>query len=237
MRASPASGVAGRTARGVATLACAGFAALLGYVVLQAERADGIAPLVRARVEDTGVRSEVTAVLLDFRSYDTLLEVAVLVAAVIAIWSLERGRPAVPAVLQPHDEPVLTALVRTVVPLIVIVSAYLVWRGAEAPGGAFQGGALLGGAIVLVIAAGVVGVDDRMRRAAKFAVAFGLAVFLLVALGTLFGRGALLDYPPALSHALIVIIEAAVALSIAAVLADLFVDVPSVQRADGSDGE
>jgi multisubunit Na+/H+ antiporter MnhB subunit len=226
--ASPAA--AERLASGLATLACTGVAALLGYLVLTAERVEGLAPAVRARIAEAGVQSEVTAVLLDFRAYDTLLEVAVLVAAVVAIWSLERGRPAVPPTVRGSDEPVLTALVRAVLPLIVIVAAYLVWRGAYAPGGAFQGGALLGGAIVLALAAGMFGVEERTRAAAKYAIVGGLTAFVAVALATLLGGRALLDYPPAAAYGLILAIEALLALSIAAVLADLFVDVPSVRR-------
>jgi multisubunit Na+/H+ antiporter MnhB subunit len=217
-------------ARVLSTALCAVVAALLGWLAISVGRAPGLAAAVDARMTDAGVSSRVTAVLLDFRGYDTLIEIAVLVAAVLAIWSLERGRPALPPAIVGADEPVLTALVRTVVPLIVLVAAYLVWRGAYAPGGAFQGGALLGGAIVLVLAAGVVGVGDRTRAAAKYAVGAGLLVFTGIAIATLLARGGLLDYPPAAAYALILTIEAALALSIAATLADLFVDVPSVRR-------
>jgi multisubunit Na+/H+ antiporter MnhB subunit len=207
-----------------------GVALLTGWIVVIQERGEGLGALARAHIAEAGVPSEVTAVLLDFRSYDTLLEVAVLVAAVVAIWSLERGRAAVPAPLPVQIEPVLGALVRNVVPLIVLVSVYLVWRGAHAPGGAFQGGALLGGAAVLLLASGAVRVTGRTRQLAHYTIGAGLAGFLAIAIATLALRGALLDYPPAAAYALILGIEALVALLIAAVLADVFVDVPSVRR-------
>lgn len=219
-----------RVLRALSTAACAGVALLIGYLVLFLERGAGLGALARARVADAGVPSEVTAVLLDFRSYDTLLEVAVLVGAVVAIWSLERGRAAVPEPLPAEIEPVLGALVRNIVPVIVLVSVYLIWRGGHAPGGAFQGGALLGGAAVLLLASGMLRVTGRVRRLARYGIGTGLAGFLAIAAGTLALRGGLLDYPPAAAYALILVIEVLVASLIAAVLADVFVDVPSVQR-------
>jgi multisubunit Na+/H+ antiporter MnhB subunit len=220
---------ADRIARAISAAACTGFTALLGWIVVTEPTAAGLGAAVRERVAEAAVRSEVTAVLLDFRGYDTMLEAAVLVAALVAIWSLERGRPAVPLPAAAHAEPVLAALLRAVVPVIVLVSVYLVWRGAYAPGGAFQGGALFGGAIVLVLATGFHRLGDRTRTAARYFATAGLGVFLGVATILLGLRGAMLDYPSALAYPLVLVIELFLALATAAILADLFVDVPSVQ--------
>jgi multisubunit Na+/H+ antiporter MnhB subunit len=220
-------------------VACAALAAALMRVVWTLDGPPGLAPRVEAELPVSGVRSGVTAVLLDFRAYDTLLEVAVLVAAAVAIWSLERGRPASPPPLSTTAEPVLTALLRGVVPVIVLASVYLVWRGSHAPGGAFQGGALLGGATVLLLAAGVVRAPAPTYWPVRAAVTVGLGAFVALAAGTLAASGSLLRYPAGAAYPMIVALELVVAFSIAAILADLFVDVPAVDQdsADGDDVE
>jgi multisubunit Na+/H+ antiporter MnhB subunit len=232
----PAAGSRRRGHGGVLLgLGCALLGIGLGWVVWTLEPAVGLAPAVAESLPASGVRSEITAVLLNFRGYDTLLEVVVLLAAMVAIWSLERGRPAVPPPLSERAEPVLALLLRGVVPLIVLTSVYLVWRGSHAPGGAFQGGALLGGAAVLLLAAGVVRGRSPAYWPVRAAVAAGPGLFLLVAGGTLLLYGGLLFYPPGGAYWIIVGIEVVVAFSIAAVLADLFVDVPAVEE-DGAGG-
>jgi multisubunit Na+/H+ antiporter MnhB subunit len=55
-----------------------------------------LADLALERVPESGVSNPVTAVLLNFRAYDTLLELAVLMAAILGIWSTG---PAVPGFL------------------------------------------------------------------------------------------------------------------------------------------
>ncbi len=49
------------------------------------------------RSSKSGVTNPVTAVLLNYRSYDTLLELGVLLLAVVAVWSLRSPRDCVPA--------------------------------------------------------------------------------------------------------------------------------------------
>ena len=65
-----------------------------GYVVLSLPPdAAGLSAQVAANLQTSGVSNPVTAVLLNFRGYDTLLEMVVLLLALLGVWSLE-GRPA-----------------------------------------------------------------------------------------------------------------------------------------------
>lgn len=161
----------------------------------------------------SGVAHPVTAVLLNFRAYDTLLEVAVLMLALLGVLAL--SRTANPSCSEPS--PVLTALARGLLPLVMLVAAYLLWRGSHAPGGAFQAGAVLAGALVLANLAGVP-VLPAYSALLRSAIALGLAVFVGVALVALFLEGALLEYPRAIAGGLILLIEASLTLSIALVL-------------------
>jgi hypothetical protein len=47
-----------------------------------------LAALALERVPESGASNPVTSVLLNYRAYDTLIELAVLLAALLGIWSL-----------------------------------------------------------------------------------------------------------------------------------------------------
>lgn len=181
----------------------------------------GLVGPVLAGTPRTGASHPVTAVLLDFRGYDTLLEIGVLLVAVLGAWAA-RGPAAGPAPPAPPSGPLLASAVRLLVPLMVVVSGFLLWVGASAPGGAFQAGTVLGATLVLASLAGVVrprGVPDWTLRAV---LAFGFSVFLAVAGATAASQGALLRYPVAHAAGLLLAIESALTLSLALVMATLF---------------
>lgn len=169
---------------------------------------------------ESGVSNPVTAVLLNYRSYDTLLEVGVLLLAVVAVWSLR----AVPGsrFTRPSNF-LLAASLRYLLPLLVLTGGYLLWLGAFAPGGAFQGGAMLGGAIVLALLGGLGG--PRLARHStllRVGLWAGLAVFLVVGLAVMFRSGLFLEYPPGQAGSWILVIETAALVSIGLTLGCLF---------------
>jgi multisubunit Na+/H+ antiporter MnhB subunit len=207
---------------------CGVLAAAAALNAVRAPRAaEPLAPRVMARIGETAAENPVTAVLLDFRSYDTLLEIGVLVAGIVAVWALERGRPAVPVAATTADEPVLAELLRWIVPLTLITAIYLTWMGSYGPGGAFQAGALLAGAGVLMLASGFLRPYAPGSRLLRSAVAAGLFVFAGAALLTASQQDAMLRYPAATAYWWILGIEFVLMISIAATLAELFVDVPA----------
>jgi len=106
-------------------------------------------------------------VLLNFRGYDTLLEVMVLLLAVISVWSLTKA----PVSRQKAEiSPVQMGVVRLLAPVMCLVAAYLVWQGSHLAGGAFQGGAILGAAGVLLLVSEL----DWIRTVPAFAIRIGL---------------------------------------------------------------
>jgi multisubunit Na+/H+ antiporter MnhB subunit len=123
----------------------------------------------------------------------------------------------------PAAGPVLDGVTRLVVPVMVVVAGYLLWLGTHAPGGAFQSGAVLAAAGILLFMAGgrSIGVLSGRRLAA--ALVGGFVAFLLVGLLTMATGRALLDYPPGTASALIVAVELAVTVTIAVGLTTLFV--------------
>ena len=173
---------------------------------------------VHGQLAQTGVSHPVTAVLLNYRGYDTLLEIAVLLLALLAILAVVGEAPASPT-RAAHT--VLQALARLAVPLMVVVAVYLLWAGAFRPGGAFQAGALLAAAAVLLHLVGLLPSWSRPRLGLRIGLAAGFALFLAVAAGLL-TQGSLLQSPPAAAGVLILLIESGLTVSLALILAGLF---------------
>jgi len=191
----------------------------LSYAVLSlSSQAPGLGEWVAENLETSGVSNPVTAVLLNFRGYDTLLEMGVLLLALLGVWSLG----SVPEQRELSPGPVLDMLPRLLVPVLILVAGYLLWVGAHAPGGAFQAGSVLGAAGVLLLLAG-------WRLGARLAglplriiLVTGLGMFVAVGMVLILVGRQLLEYPPPFAGALILLIEAAATLSIGITLAALF---------------
>jgi multisubunit Na+/H+ antiporter MnhB subunit len=180
----------------------------------------GLLMEARNSIEHSGVSNPVTAVLLNYRGYDTLLEIAVLLLAIVAVWSL---RSASDIDINWQTGPILAALLRFILPLLLLAGGYLLWIGSFAPGGAFQGGALLGGAIVLTILGGRGNrILFRIPGWFRTALWFGLACFIAAALGAMFWEKRLLEYPKDYAGTWILLIETAAMISIGATLGAMF---------------
>ena len=195
----------------------------LGWTILSLPTEwNGLSDEVAARLDESGARNPVTAVLLNFRGYDTLLEIGVLLLAALAVRSVAADQSQTDRWLFEPPGPVLMGLLRLVAPLIVLVAGYLLWAGGHAPGGAFQAGAVLAAMIVLLLLCDpqlLPRVPDWLER---ILLSLGLFVFIGVGLGVMAFHNALLQYPPGQAKWLILVIEAACTVSIAAVLAALF---------------
>lgn len=172
---------------------------------------------VAANLGQSGVEHPVTAVLLNFRGYDTLLEVAVMLIALLGVMAVARPTPT--AQDQDGANPVLQTLARLLAPLLALAAGYLLWAGGHRPGGAFQAAALLAGAVVLLRLAGLLPAWPRPHWVMRLGVVAGFFVFLGVAV---LGQGALLAYPPNLAGGLILLIEAGLTISLGLILAGLY---------------
>jgi len=200
----------------------------LAYAILSLpDHVEGLQKIVANKMEMSGVSHPVTAVLLNFRAYDTLLEMVVLLLALLGVWSL--GGP--PARAETAPGPVLDSLARVLAPIFILVAAYLLWVGAHAPGGAFQSGSVLGAAGVLLLLAGWRPRPKLTQLALRLALVAGPAAFVAMAALTMFETGQLLAYPPAQAGILILILETVATVSIGVTLAALFLGVPPEQKA------
>lgn len=206
-----------RAAVAIAGLALA-FALVVALMQLPAAGVD-LPAQVAANLVHSGVEHPITAVLLNFRGYDTLLEVAVLMLALLTLLTLDDGKSPDPS--PGEDEPLLQGLAKRALPLIILTAGYLLWAGAHRPGGAFQAGAVLAAGAVLMQLAGLLPAWAGPRLLLRLGLVIGFLVFLGVA-AALLGEGAMLRYPPASAAALILLVEAGLTLSLGLILAGLF---------------
>ncbi|EHJ94291.1 hydrogenase subunit MbhD domain-containing protein [Vreelandella boliviensis] len=177
----------------------------------------GLVNEVTAVLADSGAEHAVTAILLNLRGMDTLLEVAVMLCAVAAIWSLQKAIP--PPPLNNHY-PGLPTLARWLHPLFLLTFSYFLWQGAHAPGGAFPAGAVLGAGGVLLLLTGSIAWmhQHAYNLLLRWLLAAGLLFFLATALSGFLITGTLYGLPPRFASYFIIAIEVATALSIALML-------------------
>lgn len=106
----------------------------------------------------TGVPNLVTAVLADFRGFDTLFETVVIFSAGIAVFavlgraSLKRRREDPPddGVDDDQDQNMIVIQsCRLVIPIMQLFALYVIAHGHHSPGGGFQGGVILGSSFIL----------------------------------------------------------------------------------------
>jgi len=209
--------------RVVAGGVCVAFGALLIQATLAIPEGEtGLAPLVAERLPESGVTNAVTACLLNFRGYDTLLEIAVLVLAAVGVMAVGGSHASAWKPLARQADPILSALTRLLAPVMVLVAGYLLWAGEHAPGGAFQAGSLIGAAGVLLTLSGYGRPAWVSHLALRAVIAVGFIVFVAIALGGMMVGGAFLEYPREHAKTLMLLLETWLTVSIGAILVSLF---------------
>ncbi|MCC5996645.1 MAG: DUF4040 domain-containing protein [Oceanicaulis sp.] len=194
---------------------------LIALAVISLPGGDGLTLAVVDNQDRLELGNPVNAVLLGFRAYDTLLETLVLTAALAAVWSLTRTRvwggvPGPGHVTRPDG--VMASFGRLLPPAGLLVAVYLVWVGADAPGGAFQAGTVLAAVWILIVLSGLQDEPRLNSLPLRLMIIAGPAVFLGAGLAGA-AAGAVMGYPDGHAKSVILVIEYALTLSIAATLA------------------
>lgn len=211
-------------------LLCAAVGGALAWAILSLPLpAPSLAPAVAANLAATELGNPVSGVLLAFRALDTLLEAVVLVLAVIGVWSVagDGSWGGLPGPAQPlRDDPALRLAARIIPPIGVVIGVHIVWTGADAPGGAFQGGTVLAAMWVLAWMAGLIRPPAVSSGKLRVWVIAGPMVFVAVGLLGCFVADGFLAYPIAFTKPLVLLVEAALTFSIAVALVLVLVGPP-----------
>jgi multicomponent Na+:H+ antiporter subunit B len=162
----------------------------------------------RIMLNERHATNTVTGVTFDLRGFDTLGEELILFVAALGATVLLRAQrdehtveeaAAADERRRPSTADALRAFGAALVGPVLLLGMYVVAHGALTPGGGFQGGVVLAGALLLVYAAGQVVAVERVRPVAlvEVADAAGAAAYALVAVGgLLFGVAAMDNFLP-----------------------------------------
>ena len=187
---TPRESSAGRRTRDAALAGIAGLGvAWLAWLVMTRDH-DSIAwYFLENSISKGGGANVVNVILVDFRGYDTWGEITVLGIAAVGVLALLDGfsAPKPGADVQgrrwtfPAQPLMLQVVARLVLPLALVVSVYLYWRGHNLPGGGFVAGLVTASALVLqYMALGQARADHLLRaeggRRFVVWVALGLAI-------------------------------------------------------------
>jgi multisubunit Na+/H+ antiporter MnhB subunit len=195
--------------------------ALAAVVLLFPDQGPSLATQSMRHLPETGLGNPVTAVLIAYRAFDTMLEKVVLVLAVVGVWSLAAdrywgGAPGEARAQRP--EATLAFLAQVLAPLGILVGVHIFWVGADEPGGAFQGGAILAAMWIIVMMARLTEAPSTRAFWLRLALAAGPVVFLVAGVaGAIFAAG-FFAYPPGFAKPVMLFIEAFMVLSIAVAL-------------------
>jgi multicomponent K+:H+ antiporter subunit A len=172
----------------VATAAGIGAAALTFAVITRPSTGELAQFFLLNAWEQAGGRNVVNVMLVDFRGFDTLGEITVVCIVAITVYALlRRFRPAPESIavfdsrarseaeqhaLDTVHEPLPASgtmrtpavLVRLLLPMAGLVSAYFLLRGHNAPGGGFVGGLVSAMAVIAqYMVGGTIWVESRLR--------------------------------------------------------------------------
>ncbi|MCC5814003.1 MAG: hypothetical protein JJT78_04545, partial [Leptospira sp.] len=182
----------------------------------------GLAKEAKAMISKSGVSHPVTAVLLNYRAYDTWLEIGVILMGLWAIFAAGGLKQFRKVRLKSSHDPLLRQVILIFTPVLFLFGGFLLYYGKMGPGGAFQA-AVLWGAIGIMLHLGGWSVFTILSRRVRYLfLTIGLSFFLIVGLVLLSTGRAFFEYPVEYAGIIILMIETMAAISIASALMTIF---------------
>lgn len=200
---------------------------------------------IKNTMEETSVPNFVTAVLADYRGYDTMFETTVIFCAGITVLTLlrrtnrKRKKSVRPRPERAGADIILQLAARLLVPPMQLFALYVVAHGHHSPGGGFQGGVILGSSLILLaLAFDLKTVLSRIKEKTilRFS-AIGVVIYAGIGAICLLLGGNMLDYAAwssllgitgieARSHGMLGV-EIGVAFTVMAIMLSLYIDLAS----------
>lgn len=205
----------------------AGMVATIGLTALTLEHESGLAGRqVMAALDETGLGNPITGVLLVFRGFDTMIEMAVLLTAFVGSRVMTDESPLYVATIAGFQLPLVRTLVAVILPLAALIGLHLLWIGSDHPGGAFQAGSVLAGAGVLLLLTGTLLPASKSRASVRLALVAGVAALCLLVLAPLLQGRVAMAY---LGRGSLLFAEGMMMISIATTLTLLFAGRPALR--------
>lgn len=214
----------------IAVLCILATLALGTTVLLLPDPAPTLAPEAMQNMPATGLSNPVTAVLIAYRAFDTMLEKCVLVLAVVGVWSLASdsvwgGAPRAPCAVVPSAA--LKFFAQLLPPIGILIGIRIFWIGADEPGGAFQGGAILAAMWMIIMMARLAEAPATSEPWMRLGLAAGPIVFVGTGVLGFAAAGGFLAYPVGFAKPVIIFVEIFMTLSIAVTLPMLVAGPPN----------
>ncbi|SNB54618.1 multisubunit potassium/proton antiporter, PhaA subunit (TC 2.A.63.1.1)/multisubunit potassium/proton antiporter, PhaB subunit (TC 2.A.63.1.1) [Marinobacter sp. es.042] len=191
---TPIEATIGRRMRDIAIAAVAGIGMTLVTLAMLTQPFSSISEFFLENSKPGGGGTNVVNVILvDFRGFDTLGEITVLAIAALGIYAMLRDTALTPP---PSDgaghawardaHPLMLSLIaRPMLPLALMVSAFIFLRGHNLPGGGFIAGLITSIALILqYIANGMEWTEDRIRLRYHNVIGLGLLFATIAGLGS-----------------------------------------------------
>lgn len=146
-----------------------------------------------------GGTNVVNVILVDFRGFDTLGEISVLAIAALGIYAVLKNTALTPPQRGGLDHAwtrnnyplMLSQVARPMLPLALMVSAFIFLRGHNLPGGGFIAGLITSVALILqYVASGMIWTQDRIPFRYHNVIGLGLLFATIAGVGSL-----AFDYP------------------------------------------
>lgn len=193
----------------------------------------GLTAATEALLPESGVENPVTAVLLNFRAYDTWLEMGVILLGLLAVIAVG-GIKISPVYRKAPEDPVLKQVILFFTPILFLFGAFLLYYGKNGPGGAFQAAVLWGAIGILLHLGGRPVLSMIPRWMSQLLLIMGIGFFLILGFLLLAGGASLFEYPPSYAGVLILIIETLAAISIAVTLVSVFVHLNQLNKEESN---
>lgn len=187
--------------------------AALSYAMLTRPAAHSISPFFLSRaLPEGGGANVVNVMLVDFRAFDTIGEIAVLGAVALTVYALfRRFRPPIESVEVPEQQQVVPAdgvtdlvqpravddasrgylmvpavISRLLLPVSFVVAAHFFLRGHNQPGGGFVAGLVIAIAVIMqYITSGTLWVEGRIRFRPVRWISAGLLLAAITGIGAI----------------------------------------------------
>ncbi len=194
----------------------------------------GLTAAAETLLPESGVEHPVTAVLLNFRAYDTWLEIGVILLGLLAVFAVG-GIQIYRKPIAAADDPLMRQVILFFTPVLFLFGAFLLYIGKSGPGGAFQAGVLWGAIGILLHFGGIPVYSWVPRWLGHLLLTLGLVFFLLLGFLFMAAGDNLFEYPPAYAGLLILIVETLAAISIAAALTAIFANLNQMKKEQPND--